>query len=230
MITADNRPQQRDREGKILKGIKGTRLYTIWHTIHLRCYNPNNKDYHNYGERGITVCEEWSYDSINGYYNFKAWAIENGYNEDLSIDRIDSNGNYEPSNCRWSTMKEQQRNRRNNKPITVNGKEYRTLSEAIEALGRTEDYNTIYSRINQYGWTADKAFNEPITHRAFNTPITHGERQYKSKPITVNGVQYKSISECCRDLNINRKAVECYMHRHKVTAEEAIQHYLEERA
>lgn len=84
-----------------------TRLYRIWKAMRKRCNNPNDSCYYLYGGRGITVCEEWSQ-----YEPFKLWALNNGYSEELSIDRIEPNGNYEPANCRWATAKEQVINRR----------------------------------------------------------------------------------------------------------------------
>lgn len=85
-----------------------------------RCYNSENKHYKDYGGRGITVCDEWM-DKKEGYANFQKWALENGWKESLSIDRIDVNGNYKPSNCRFVTLKENARNRRNTVYLTVNG-------------------------------------------------------------------------------------------------------------
>ena len=92
-------------------GLSHTRIDHIYKTIIARCYYPSNNRDSIYGGRGIVMCDEWK----NDFIAFKNWAMKNGYSDNLSIDRIDVNGNYEPANCRWITMAEQQRNKRNNK-------------------------------------------------------------------------------------------------------------------
>lgn len=119
-------------------GCKKYRLYSVWGTMISRCYNPSRSGYNGYGGRGITVCEDWK-----DVKNFIKWAYENGYHEGLSIDRIDNNGNYEPSNCRWATPKEQARNTRRSVKITLNGST-RTLPEWAEIYNIKP--GTLYAR------------------------------------------------------------------------------------
>ena len=100
-----------------------SRLYHIWEGIKSRCLNPKSKDFHNYGGRGITVCPEWT----NDYTKFRDWALNNGYADNLTIDRIENDGNYEPNNCQWITNLENGRKRRNNKLNMEQANEIRTL-------------------------------------------------------------------------------------------------------
>lgn len=111
-------------------GKSNTKLYRVWNSIKQRCYNPTDKFYYCYGGRGINVCDEWR----NDFATFYDWAIHNGYRENLTIDRIDVNGNYVPSNCRWVDNKTQQRNRRDRETVLFNGKDM-TLVEISEETG-----------------------------------------------------------------------------------------------
>ena len=89
----------------------GTRLYTIWKSMKERCLNPNYRDSPHYGGRGITICNEWA----NDFSTFRDWAMASGYVHPLTIERVDVNGNYEPSNCTWITISEQQKNKTNSR-------------------------------------------------------------------------------------------------------------------
>lgn len=131
-----------------------TRLYGIWENMRARCGNKKNPNYKDYGGRGITVCDEWS-----EYMAFKNWALKNGYNPSLTVDRIDVNGNYCPENCRWATQKEQCRNTRFNHLLTYNG-ETKTLAEWSEISGIP--YHALKNRINRYGFTPEEALTIPV--------------------------------------------------------------------
>ena len=139
-----------------------TRLYGIWCDMKARCYNHNVDSYPNYGGRGITVCPEW----LHNFTAFQKWSFENGFKEEAAfgectIDRIDGDGNYEPSNCRWVTQKIQSNNERNNRRITYNG-ETHTIAEWAEILG--VNYHTLYTRIDR-GWSLEEVFTLPFDEK-----------------------------------------------------------------
>lgn len=131
-----------------------TRLYYVWKNMKNRCYNKNNKRFTRYGARGVIVCEEWK----NNYLAFKEWAIANGYADNLTIDRIDNNGNYEPANCQWTTEKNQANNRSTNHYVTYKG-ETLSLTEWCEKLNI--GYEVTKRRLAR-GWNIDRAFETPV--------------------------------------------------------------------
>ena len=134
-------------------GMSHTRLHNIWLTMRQRCEKPQCSTYHKYGAKGIKVCAEWS-----SFEVFRDWAYANGYSENLTIDRIDPHGDYEPSNCRWATQKEQQNNRSNNVVLTYKG--------VTNQIGEWSEITGIPLRIlyDRYyrGWDVDRIFEQPI--------------------------------------------------------------------
>lgn len=137
-------------------GMSGTRIYSIYQGMKDRCYNPNNKKYHLYGGRGIKVCDEWL--GEQGFIHFMKWALDNGYDKSLSIDRYpNKDGNYEPSNCRWATYEEQSNNLKTNHLVTYKG-ETHTIAEWSKITGINK--NTLWYRV-QNSWSEDRIFSPP---------------------------------------------------------------------
>lgn len=134
---------------------KGTRLYRIWQAMKTRCYNPNFAYFKRYGGRGITVCDEWRED----FPAFREWALAHGYDDALTIDRIDTGKGYYPENCRWATYKAQANNTRRNVLLTING-ETGTVAQMCEKYGIKNSF-LVYDRITRLGWEPEAAIFTP---------------------------------------------------------------------
>lgn len=147
---------QKKTASKLLKvhGLTNTRLHGIWTAMINRCENPKNNRFYSYGAKGIKVCEKWR----NDFQSFYEWAMSNGYSDDLSIDRIDNSKDYCPSNCKWSTTKEQANNK--------------TTSRLIEYLGETKnakqwadffgvDYKYFHENLKKNNWDIEIVLNKP---------------------------------------------------------------------
>lgn len=156
-MSKERPPRKRDYFGKFTEEYNSySKLYRIFNAMIERCSKPTTANYHNYGGRGIKVCDEW----IGNYQAFCDWALNNGYKEGLEIDRINNNGNYEPSNCRWVTRKENSNNKRTNRFLTLNG-ETHTLTQWSEILNIK--LPTLSSRIRS-GWDDAKILTTPINN------------------------------------------------------------------
>lgn len=159
-------------ELKVLRELKSKidinsqhRLYRIWQMMRQRCNNENAENYKYYGGRGITVCDEWE----NDFSLFALWSFANGYNDNLTIDRIESNGNYEPNNCRWISKKEQMNNRSSNTKYTYKG-ETHTLSEWADIYKINKD--TFYTRWSK-GKRGIKLFEPTKSKKENREPIEY---------------------------------------------------------
>jgi len=129
-------------------GLSNDRLYFAWCNMKNRCANPRTDSYEFYGQRGISVCKEWA----DSFDSFKEWAMSNGYDDKKTIDRVDVNGNYEPSNCRWVGLVEQANNKSNNVRLEYNGK-CMTIAEWSRELGI--DHRVIRQRLRR-GWSVER--------------------------------------------------------------------------
>lgn len=172
---------------QINKGVKPPRykhkraeyksLWYRWHGIKKRCLNVNNERYHQYGGRGIKICEEW----LASFDNFAEWALNNGYSEELTIERIDVNGDYCPENCKWVTLQEQSRNKRDTKWVDYKGEHI----QLIKLCEREKVcYDTVHDRIYKRGWSVEKAINEP----------SHRENSLMSK-CREKGINYATVRD-----------------------------------
>lgn len=153
-------------------GMSHQRLHNIWCTMRERCRTKSSSGYRKYGAKGIKVCEEWE-----SFEVFRDWAYANGYDDSLSIDRIDPLGNYEPSNCRWVTQKVQQNNRTNNIHITCNG-ETHSPQEWSQITGIP--IRNIYDRYFR-GWDHERIIKQP--KRKSPTKCTHKKKERKWRNI-----------------------------------------------
>lgn len=132
-----------------------TRLYREWASIKSRCVYKSSKTFKSYGGRGITICDEW----MNSFEVFRDWALSHGYADNLTIERVDNDGNYCPENCKWIPKKEQARNRRSCYSITYNGKTQNLVDWCNEL---NLDYKMIHNRIHKLSWNFERAISEPI--------------------------------------------------------------------
>ena len=129
-------------------------LWYRWHGIKRRCLCETDGRYHQYGGRGITVCEEW----LASFDNFAEWALSHGYADDLTLERIDVNGDYCPENCKWITLQEQAFNKRDTKWVEYKGERIQLII-LCERLGVT--YDTVHDRIYKRGWSVEDAIEKP---------------------------------------------------------------------
>ena len=130
-------------------GMSGTKIYKTWHNMRSRCNNPKASKYYLYGGKGIQVCKEWE----ENFGSFYEWSLENGYEEGLTIDRIDGNKDYCPENCRWVTYKVQANNTTQNHYLEFNGEKH-NLAEWAEIVGLSK--KCLSERIRR-GWTVERA-------------------------------------------------------------------------
>jgi hypothetical protein len=169
--------------GKVKHGMTKLRPYKIWKDMLRRCYNENNQRFKSYGGRGIKVCSKWH--NFAGFWD----DMQKGYSDNLTIDRIDNNGNYEPSNCKWSTQKEQANNRNTNAIFEIEG-ETKTLMQWCIA------YNQKYTTI-RYRMEKGKTLLEALTTK----------KESPNLSIVIFEGKERKLIELCKEYNIKYNAV-----------------------
>ena len=178
---------------------KNVRIYKIWWGIKSRCCDPKNCNFHRYGARGIQVADEWT-----DFKNFLHWAQHNGYQDGLSIDRINNDDGYTPSNCRWASMKQQGRNRRNNVKYELCGQS-KSLTEWAEVFGISS--GTLFIRVSRLGWSLEKALTTKVAEK---------------DPFLSAFGETKKMSEWCREKGLSRSCFRQRIGKYGYTIEEAL--------
>lgn len=188
--------QKENGRKKRTHGLSGSHIYNIWRGMKKRCNNPKNTAFHNYGGRGITICDEWN----NSFEVFADWAFCHGYKEGLSIERIDVNEGYNPQNCCWIPRNEQGKNRRITRRFTdISGNEMYVIDVAKQ---NSIPINVVHNRIRN-GWS---------TERALNTPLIKNENRGKTVQqcsIDEHSVlkEFASVNDAGRALNLSAQAI-----------------------
>lgn len=162
------------------------RIRDIFYGMKQRCYNPNCRLYHRYGGRGIKICDEW----LNSIDSFVEWSIANNYSDELTIDRINNDGDYSPDNCRWATWKQQENNKSQNVFIEFMGQR-KTMMEWCEYFG--VDWITFYERYHERGYTFEQAMFMP-------------KQRIPQRLYTINGVT-KNLFQWCKEYNMEYNRV-----------------------
>lgn len=179
------------------RDVRIRRLRYIWHGMKRRCEDPKHKGYESYGGRGITVCNEW-----RDYVTFARWAISHGYDDGLTIDRINNDGNYEPNNCRWVTIKEQLRNTRRNHLGTINGTT-KTVTECAEEYGL--DPNTVLTRMSKGMSLQESLLKKTHRHGGRGIPIRCIDTGEEFQSVTAVSEKYGFNTSCiARAVRLNR--------------------------
>ena len=171
-----------------------TRLYRIWSGMKSRCTNPNQESYKYYGARGIKVCAEWQ-----SFLPFQDWALTHGYQDNLSIDRIDVNGNYCPENCTWADQFQQANNTRSNRRIEYNGLVL-TSRQWDRALGFRE--GVLSDRLNTLGWDLERTMTEPVGTSHARVYTFQGETHTISEWASIIGISVASLCKRLKDENM----------------------------
>lgn len=143
-----------------INGLRSSPEYSTWANMMQRCFNPNIPEFKHYGGRGISVCDRWRYSFLDFYSDMGPRP-----NAKYSIERIDVNGNYEPSNCKWADFKEQANNKRNNLRVAYSGRML-TISELVETTGTAISESTVRVRLKN-GWSVDDAISVPTVQKYF---------------------------------------------------------------
>lgn len=179
--------RNRKYDKPVRHGMSHTRIYHIYRGMLDRCYLKNDCHYYRYGGRGIKVTDEWQ--GRNGFLNFYKWAMENGYSDELTIDRINVNGNYEPDNCRWATHEQQSNNQRTNVFYIVNGERLQ-IKQIAKKYNVSED--TLRRRMRKFKLSMQEAVDYKPPRKYENIKY-HGEVKSSKEWSKITGIPQKTI-------------------------------------